>query len=307
MLTRHRPWRPISPTWLIDLDYKPIEDVLVYGKYARGYRAGGVYANSPSNYRTWQPEKVDSFETGFKSTFTNVVRGTFDLAAFYNDFRDQQLQVGFDAAPGVNVAPTTGIANVGKSRIYGAEVEASIEPVKALRFTFDYTYLKTEIISIAPLVSADPHYVVAESISAGDPLVLSPRNKFALSASYALPLTPDIGKITVGTTFTHTDRQLANYDYLNQPNIIALNGGDFGTLGSRDLLDLNATWQSIFDSPLDLSLFGTNVTDKHYYTIYAGLGGAGPGGTPQVGFETGAVGTPRIYGARLRYRFGTSR
>jgi iron complex outermembrane receptor protein len=293
-----------APTWLIDLDYKPFEDVLVYGKYSRGYRAGGVEANSPANYRAWQPEKVDTFEGGFKTTFADVVRGTFDVAAFYNNFRNQQLQVGFDAAPGANVAPTTGIANVGKSKIYGAEVSASIRPVTGLLFTFDYTYLHTEILSIAPLVSTDAHYVIAESITAGDPLVLSPKNKFALSGSYTLPLAADIGKITVGTTYTHTDRQLANYDYINQPNIIALNGGDFGTLRSRDLLDLNTTWDSILGSSVDLSLFATNITDRHYYTFFAGLGGAGPSGVPQVGFETGQVGTPRFFGARVRYRFG---
>jgi iron complex outermembrane receptor protein len=48
------------------------------------------------------------------------VRGTFDFAAFYNDFRNQQLQVGFYPAPGVAVGPTTGIVNAGRSRIYGA-------------------------------------------------------------------------------------------------------------------------------------------------------------------------------------------
>ena len=54
----------------------------------------------------------------------------------------------------------------------------------------------------------------------------------------------------------------------------------------------------------NLSLFGTNITNEHYYSFYAGLGGAGPGGVPQVGFETGELGTPRTYGLRLRYRFG---
>ena len=31
-----------APTWLLDLDYTPTDDILVYGKYTRGYRAGGV-------------------------------------------------------------------------------------------------------------------------------------------------------------------------------------------------------------------------------------------------------------------------
>jgi iron complex outermembrane receptor protein len=296
-----------APTWVIGLDYKPIDDVLVYAKYSRGYRAGGVFANSPSNYRTWEPEKVDTYEAGFKTTFTGAVRGTFDVTGFYNDFRNQQLQVGFDAAPGAAVSPTTGIANVGKSHIYGAEVEASVEPVTGLQFTVDYTYLRTEITSISPLTSTDPNFVLAENITAGDQLVLSPRNKVAISGNYTLPLPDTIGKISVGTTFTHTDRQLANYAYSNAPGIIAANGGNFGQLGNRDLLDVSASWQSMLGSPLDLSLFGTNITNLHYYDFYGGLGGAGPGGTPQVGFETGQVAAPRMYGLRLRYHFGQSK
>jgi len=34
--------RSSAPTWLVDLDYVPVQDVLLYGKYARGYRAGGI-------------------------------------------------------------------------------------------------------------------------------------------------------------------------------------------------------------------------------------------------------------------------
>ena len=63
-----------APTWLADLEYKPMDDLLVYGKYSRGYRAGGVYGNAPSNYRTFQPEKLDSFEAGIKTSYNGAVR-----------------------------------------------------------------------------------------------------------------------------------------------------------------------------------------------------------------------------------------
>src|SRR6185436_19440577 len=108
-----------KPTWLLGLDYKPTSDVLIYGKYARGYRAGGVFTNAPIDHRTFDPEKVDNYELGFKSSFRGALRGTFNVAAFYNDFSDQQLQFGFDArvdpvtgatAP---VSPTTAVLNAG--------------------------------------------------------------------------------------------------------------------------------------------------------------------------------------------------
>ena len=80
-----------EPTWLIDLDYKPIPDVLIYAKWARGYRQGGV---NPSNIglETWEPEKVDTYEVGTKASFSGALRGFINIAAFYNDFTNQQLQ-----------------------------------------------------------------------------------------------------------------------------------------------------------------------------------------------------------------------
>ena len=51
-------------------------------------------------------------------------------------------------------------------------------------------------------------------------------------------------------------------------------------------------------SRVDLSFFGTNLTNLHYYAYIPGLG------TPAVGFETAVLGEPRMFGVRARYRFG---
>jgi iron complex outermembrane recepter protein len=300
-----------APTWLLDVDYKPIEDLLAYAKYARGYRAGGIDSNAPQDHRTFQPEKVDNFELGLKSSFHGTVRGTFDADVFYNNFRDQQIQFGFE--PSVNpvtmapapVAPTTAIINAGKSRIYGAEVDATLIPfpestaLRGLRFEFNYTYLNTDILQIAPISTTDPNYVPAtSSTTAGSPLVLSPKNKYVVSADYTLPIGSNIGRITFGAGFAHTDKQLSTYDYQN-PAVVAEFGGNLGTLPPSNLLNLNASWESIFGSTVDLSLFATNVTQDHYYLFVPGLDSAGA--------EFASLAEPRMYGARLRYRFGKSK
>ena len=284
-----------APTWLIDLDYKPTDDVLTYGKYSRGYRAGGVFANSPSNYRDFKPEKVDAYEAGVKTTFHGAVAGTFNVAAFYNNFQDQQLQVGFNAAPGSGVGPTTGIVNAGKSRIYGVEVETSISPFEGLTVDGSYTYLHATITSIAPLVSTDPNYVIASQIQPGDPLALSPKNKYSVTGTYTLPLNSNIGKVSVGATFTHTDKQLTSYAY-NDPVALAEYGSNLGILAATNLLNLNLGWNSIAGAPVDMSVFATNVTQQKYYAFVPGLA--------QNGFESAVLGQPRMYGVRVRYRFG---
>src|SRR5205823_12980060 len=81
-----------KPTWLINLDYKPNDDILAYAKYARGYRGGGI---NEANFgaETWQPETVDDYEIGLKTSYRGVVQGTFNLAGFWNEFKDQQATV----------------------------------------------------------------------------------------------------------------------------------------------------------------------------------------------------------------------
>jgi iron complex outermembrane receptor protein len=50
-------------------------------------------------------------------------------------------------------------------------------------------------------------------------------------------------------------------------------------------------------SSVDLTEFGTNVTNKQYFAFIPGLAG-------NSGVELATLGEPRMYGARVRYRFG---
>ena len=296
-----------KPTWLIDLDYKPVEDTLLYAKYARGYRAGGVFPNGPTDHRTFAPEQVDSYEGGLKETFHGPMPGTFDITGFYNDFSNQQLQLGFNTNPDymgtgfpAPVSPTTGIVNAGKSTIWGIEVASTLNPFPGFSLDGSYTYLDARIDKIAPFSTVDPNYVASQSsIAPGSPLALSPRNKFTLTATYVLPIDRSIGKVAASATITHTDKQLTNYVY-QTPAAVALFGANFGYVGATDLLNLNLSWTGVYGKPFDISLFGSNVTGEHYYSFIAGLGGL-----TGAGNEFGVVGEPRMFGVRLKYHFGS--
>ncbi|HEX8057507.1 MAG TPA: TonB-dependent receptor [Novosphingobium sp.] len=275
-----------KPTWLIDLDYKPTPDMLFYAKYARGYRQGNV---NPSNTLpiTADPEKVDTYELGAKVTFRGSVNGYFNIAGFYNDFVNQQLQVSLTpdpSIPGNRASPSAAIVNAGKSRIQGIEVETMISPVEGLRFNAGYTYLKTKLIAYSPPSFAGFLTPTASSKVGGD-LALSPHHKLSITGAYTLPLDESIGKITFGATYTYTSSQIASAD------------SPFGVLPSTNLVNLNASWNGIAGTPIDLSLFATNVT-KQKYPVYVG------GTFYSAGFETLLIGPPRMYGLRLRYTFG---
>jgi iron complex outermembrane receptor protein len=69
-------------------------------------------------------------------------------------------------------------------------------------------------------------------------------------------------------------------------------------VAGRSLLNLDLGWSSIFGSPVDVTAFATNVTNKKYYQYIPGLG------SPQAAVEFATVGEPRMFGVRLRYRFG---
>ena len=286
-----------APTWLVDFDYTPTQDILGYAKYTRGYRAGTIAPNVSVPYNYVQAEKVDTYELGLKTSFAPALHGTFNVAAFYNNFTNQQLQLGFNAAPGSAVSQTAAPINAGKSRIDGVEVEASITPFEGFRLDAGYTYLDTRIQSVKSFVQLPGSpYVPAGSFAVGDQLPLAPKNKYVISGTYTLPFADSIGKISLGATLVHTDKMFANPSdrYSTDPIVSTLS-----YLPSTDLVNVNAAWRSIAGSPVDLMVFATNVTNKEYYTYIPGLGG--PGG---AGFETAEVGQPRMYGARVRYRFG---
>jgi len=290
-----------KPTWLLGLDYFPTEDILLYGKYSRGYRAGGIVNRAPFDYRTFEPEELDNYELGIKTGFDGAISGTFNVAAFYNDLSNQQLQIGFDPAvdeQGISsgVAPTTGIANAGKSRIYGAEVEASLLPLEGLILSLNYTWLDAELREIEDIATMDPLYQPQNTqIEPGSPLWQSPDNQLNLSANYTLPLDDRLGRISLGMTYVYIDKQLTSYAYQN-PEILAVYGENLGELPSINLVNANINWEGVAGLPLDLSLFGTNLGDEEYYGYVPGLGTAG--------LETAVLGQPRMYGLRLRYRFG---
>ena len=286
------------PTWLVDLDYTPTKDLLIYGKYARGYRAGGIAPSVTAPLNVFGPEKLDSYEAGFKSTFRAPFNLTLDASVFYNDFTNEQIQVGF-APTQAGYSDTSAPVNIPGSTLYGAEVNGSINPFRGFVVTVGYTYLHTRIDKIGDINSVIiPGYSVGASFKVGDQITLTPKNKAVVDASYQLPFVPvGMGKVNVGATFTHTDKQVANYTDGTAAGVAA-GFGAYAWLPATDLLDLHATWTNVFDKPFDISLFGTNVTGQKYFTYAPGLGTTG------LGFETIELGQPTMYGVRLKYHWG---
>jgi iron complex outermembrane receptor protein len=276
-----------APTWLIGLDYKPIDDVLLYGKYSRGYRQGSTNPFAADGYNTFDPEQVDTYELGAKTSFeTDSVRGTFNIAAFYNDFTDQQVQIGFNNSTGA-VAGNVGILNAGKSRIYGAEVDSSITLFEDLRIDASYAYLnsKLEELEQVTFTPGSLYDIAVPSSRVGSRLALTPTNKASLTATYTLPLPETAGRLSVSSTYSYTGDMLTS------------TATPFGVLDSYKVVSASVNWKAIADSRVDVSLFATNLTDEEYFVYVAGIYNT-------LGFESATLSEPRMYGVRVNVRFG---
>ena len=287
-----------APTWMIGLDYKPDENVLLYGKYSRGYRTGGIKSDVPAEFVFFKPEKVDTFEVGTKASFDGALRGTFNFSGFYNKFSNQQLQFGFNDNPNNNlqVTPTAGPLNIGKSRIWGIEVDSQLNLFEGFTLSGAYAYLNAKVRSVANVtLPATSPYVANGFVRPGDRLAFTPRHKISINGNYTLPLDESVGEVSIGATYIHVGSQVSNY---SNRLVTAVTGGvDLGILKPYDLVNLNVNWDKVAGTPVDLSFFVTNLLKEKYFTSVPGMMGS-------VGFEVATVGAPRMMGLRVKYSFG---
>ena len=230
---------------------------------------------------------MDTYEFGAKASFNGAVRGYFNLAAFYNDFRNQQIQASAVPKPGTGLPGANMLVNAGKSRIQGIEADLSISPFEGFRIDAGYAYLDTRLNSIVlpALPPTSPYAELRSTVPTGGGLTLAPKHKATITGSYTLPMSKDVGEVTLGVTFSHTSRQL-----LSQTNLTAF-------LEPLSLLNLHLSWNDVGGAPVDLAAFATNVTNKRYYTFINGS-------FATVGYESANIGEPRVVGVRMKVRFG---
>jgi iron complex outermembrane receptor protein len=310
------PAKSDRPTWLIDLDYKPSEDTLVYAKYARGYRQGGLNMTSVG-LEGWGPEKVDAYELGAKLSFRGSVSGYFNIAGFYNDFTNQQINVnGISNVVGFNGSQPT--VNAGKSRIQGVEVDASATFLSNFRLDAGYTFLDTKLqsITLPAIPPGAPYAALIPNSVVGGPLALSPKHRLTLTGTFTLPIPDDVGRVSLSATYIYTSSQYATraddtiiWSGAGCPvtppsttpqcsvSSASVFGFNPGLLPASNLVNLNVNWDNVMGKPVDLSFFVTNLTNE---AVKTNVGSA----FNSAGYEAYFYGPPRMFGFRIKYRFG---
>jgi len=289
-----------APTWLIQAEYKPLDDVMIYGKWARGYRQGGLAIFGPDPIQPYDKEKVDSYEAGAKASWRGAVPGFFNISGYYNKLANQQLQLGVACNPNrpnftAICSGNATIINAGKSRIWGLEAELNVSPFQGLNLNVGYGYINATLLKVTiPEVGA-PYNEITPPLARGctgpqcDVIANSgPPHQVVAAANYTLPFGESVGKFTVGGTFIYQSKRRIVAD--------GIPGSGSGIAPASKVLNLNASWENVAEMPIDLSVFMTNVTNEHIILQI--------NDNTARGFISATVGEPRMWGVRAKYKFG---
>lgn len=294
-----------APNWTIGLDYRPTDNLMLYAKVTRGYKAGGFngYAVFETT-RTFQPEFVTDYEAGFKSDFNlNGMRGRFNVNGFWMDYKDIQRAAGdFNRATGGNGAVTL---NAASAEIKGVEIDAMVRPAEFLEVGGNYSHISAKYKSFVFNSSSGVYDCRSQQL--GDlsfananmtcrPLQYLSPNIFSAYARFSLPIPEKAGKMSLLMSYSWSDRQpTAPLSVETFPNGTPLEPGVL--LPSFGLLNATLDWKNVLGQPFDLSLFGTNLTNKEYIITNTGV-------FQSIGAQSVMYGEPRMYGIRLRVHFG---
>ncbi|MFN7175612.1 MAG: TonB-dependent receptor [Thermaurantiacus sp.] len=245
------------------LDYKLAPDVLVYGSYSRGFRAGTFNAlayQDVSQVYFLQPEKVDAFEGGLKSRFFDR-RVQLNLAGFYYDYSNQQI---------AQIVGATSFLRSANGRVFGFEGELAAQPVDGLRIDAAIGLLDTKYKGNA-IDPTDPSSLTL-NIN-GNPFPNAPNLTFSAGFDWDII---DSGKSRL--TLRGDTQYMGRYyfdpfkDYGQDPcdapapGSAVLQATPELACGNPPYWLFNARLTYAHDDRFLISLWGRNLANKFYYT-----------------------------------------
>lgn len=289
-----------APTWTLGLDYRPINNLLVYSKVSRGYKAGGI--NTSAVYPetlTFQPEELTTFEAGFKSDwYLGDVPFRVNAAYYLSDYENIHR-------PTADFNPESGVAGAqilgAEAEIQGFELETSIRPLEGVHLgaMVSYTdadYKKFDFTVPANRVSLYP--ACNGLISAGgvadlscNPFQFTSKWIYNLYGSVDFPIPERLGELSLYLSYAHVSEQKTAVG--NEPGSM---------LEAHGLLNGSITWRDIGRTGIDLTVFGNNLTDELYRVSNSNVFDEG-----QLLSWSTLYGEPRTYGLKLKYDFGQAR
>ena len=288
---------PDAITFTGDASFQWTNSVMTYFRASQGWQSG--FANQDATdqrlFNVVDPEKMLTYEGGLKSQWLdNRVRLNGDM--YYSDYTDQVINT-FQAGPS---GPQAILQNAGKSRIWGAEIEAMAIPLRGVMVDATYTYCNakfTEFLEQAfdaqgrPIVDSNGNLVKTD-VSDQRPLTLNPEHKFSVGVSYTAPPT-SVGVFSARVdTFWQNDQIIFTVPLPGNTGVRNIDGWAYAVVNGR----IQFTEIPLEKGSLDLYAFGKNLFDRKYRTWGIDFGDS-------LGFTSTAYGTPRTFGVGMTYNF----
>lgn len=224
----------------------------IYARWARGFKTGGVnlvtapsYFPRPTDGSLFGPEKVDTYEIGFKQALLNrklQVTG----AVFYNDYSN--IQADARALPEYTTEIISAIVNAKSARTWGVEgsINWQASPSMALGVNVGYLNAKYRDYSLSG------SEVLADFDLSGKTMPKSPEWQLAFTANLDHPLNNDVN-LTGNLLVSYTDStimQMSN-DREALPDAIApaywLTNARIGLKSSDDKYVINLVADNLFN------------------------------------------------------------
>jgi outer membrane receptor protein involved in Fe transport len=218
--------------------------------------------------RTYESDRLTSYEIGLKTGGGPADKFSLDLSAFYLDWEDVQLLLVVNDF-GIN-------GNGGTAETKGLEFAASLYPTSGLTLSANGAYTKSELTEDTdPIVGGED----------GDPLPYVPEWSFGLNADYEWTLTGNT-RAYVGGSLGYTGDRTA--DFGNRTSDGRLRQADgYTTLNLRAGAYLGR-WS--------LEVYGKNLTNERGITVINE-----PGPLPNGAVALGLV-RPRTVGVSVATR-----
>jgi iron complex outermembrane receptor protein len=275
-------------SYVADIDYTPVKDLMVYLKTSRAFRSGGQQETAAVPI-AFAPERVTDYELGIKSEFFDKrLRVNADI--YRENYDDLQQNVEFATANGgVDVLTL----NAGSATVDGAELEVTGRLTRDLTLSVQGAYI-------------DPSYKTFVAGILGEvkgvPFANVERWSGTVAGDYTKP-------VPWGTMGLHLDwHWQSRQDFSAVPTIYSQATGEPFGQGPYGLMNGRLSW-NIDKHGLELALWAKNMLNKRYLTYgYDGSGNTSLDGktvVPGLGIIVGSTGdVPLTFGFEVITRFG---
>jgi iron complex outermembrane receptor protein len=280
--------------WILDADYKLTSDVFVYASMSHGYKPGGINTTSTiPALRNYGTEQIKQYEIGLKTQHQfGDIPTRLNIAAYQQDLSN--AQVAFLVFNPARNSPEGVTLNAPKSTVRGLEAEGEVIFNRFFRLSAfgDYTDAHYDQFGLPNLVvdPTQPGGVRITSLTdvSHNPFPNTPRSHYGSTATFTLPLPDSSGDVTASVTYYHQAGFTFATDSTHEPE---------ASLPGYDLWNGQIQWSNIFGRPIDITAFVKNAADKFYVRGGIAL-------EQQLGITQGTAGEPRLWGVKVRYRFG---